>query len=211
MKLCAIIPVKTFSGAKSRLNLPGEIKEDLCRIMLEEVLGIVSSSSRIDSVVVVSRDENVFEVAKKFGAVEITDDESGVNHAVSLADEYAAQNSFGASIVLPQDVPFIKAQDIDFLLQFRSTPACALVVPSRKFDGTNALLRMPPKLMETHYDEDSYKIHLATGRKNTTNTSLVFIRRMMMDIDDCDDLKYCMGQNEKPDLCSRIGKLLESR
>ena len=134
---------------------------------------------------------------------------SGVNHAVSLADEYLSQNSFDASIVFPQDIPFMKTQDIDFLLQFQSSPTCALIVPSRKFDGTNALLRLPTNLMETHYDEDSYKIHLSVGRQKTKNTSLVFVKRIMMDIDDESDLKYCLLQNEKPDFCNKVEKLLE--
>jgi len=96
-----------------------------------------------------------------------------------------------------------------FLLQFFSSPKCALIVPSRKFDGTNALLRLPTDLMDTHYDEDSYKIHLLTGKENTENTSLVFVKRIMMDIDELDDLNHCLTQNEKPEICKKISDLLQ--
>ena len=210
MKISAIIPVKTFSNAKSRLDLANEKKEQLCKLMFEEVLHTISISNAIDSIIVVSKDQKVFDIAKKFNVIEIEDnDESGVNNAVSLADNYLNENSFDASIVFPQDIPFMKTQDIDFLLQFQNSPTCALIVPSRKFDGTNALLRMPTNLMETHYDEDSYKIHLTVGKENTKNTSLVFVKRIMMDIDDDGDLKYCLKQNEKPDFCNKIEKLLE--
>ena len=210
MKISAIIPVKTFSNAKSRLDLPKDVKEELCKNMFEEVLNTISISNAIDSIIVVSKDQQVFDIAKKFNVVEIEDiNESGVNNAVALADDYLNKNSFDASIVFPQDIPFMKTQDIDFLLQFQSTPSCAIIVPSRKFDGTNALLRMPTNLMETHYDEDSYKIHLSVGKENTKNTSLVFVKRIMMDIDDDADLKYCIKQNEKPDFCAKIEKLLE--
>ena len=34
-------------------------------------------------------------------------------------------------------------------------PNFAIIVPSRRFDGTNALARMPIDLIETHYDEDN--------------------------------------------------------
>ena len=210
MKLSAIIPVKTFSNAKSKLDLPNEKKEQLCKLMFEEVLHTISISNAIDSIIVVSKDQKVFDIAKKFNVIEIEDNnESGVNNAVSLADNYLNENAFDASIVFPQDIPFMKTQDIDFLLQFQNSPTCALIVPSRKFDGTNALLRMPTNLMETHYDEDSYKIHLTVGKQNTKNTSLVFVKRIMMDIDDDGDLKYCLKQNEKPDFCNKIEKLLE--
>ena len=196
--------------AKSRLDLPNQVKEDLCQMMFEEVLNTISVSHVIDSIVVVSKDPKVHDIAKKFNVIEINDDdESGVNHAVSLADEYLHARNFDASIVFPQDIPFMKTQDIDFLLQFFSKPKCALIVPSRKFDGTNALLRMPTNLMRTHYDEDSYKIHMTVGRENTENTSLVFVKRMMMDIDDVDDLKLYLSQNEKPAICKKIVKLLQ--
>jgi len=71
-------------------------------------------------------------------------------------------------------------------------PKCALVVPSRKFDGTNALFRAPVNLMETHYDEDSYKIHLTTAESKTASTALVLIRRIMLDIDEPEDLSYIL-------------------
>lgn len=177
--------------------------------MFEEVLHTLSISNAIDSIIVVSQDSKVFEIARKFNVIEIQDKESGVNNAVALADDYLGKHSFDASIVFPQDIPFMKTQDIDFLLKYQALPSCALIVPSRKFDGTNSLLRMPTSLMETHYDEDSYKIHLSVGQKTTKNTSLVFIRRIMMDIDDNDDLAYCLKQNEKPDLCSKITQLLK--
>ena len=103
----------------------------------------------------------------------------------------------------------MKTQDIDFLLRFCTGPKCVLIVPSQKFDGTNALFRMPFNLMKTHYDEDSYKIHLNTGKSNTKNTSLVFIKRIMTDIDDMEDLKLCLTRNDKPKICNKILNLIQ--
>ena len=209
MKISAIVPVKSFSKAKSRLEMEAEAKTEICRLMLEEILQTLSESAIIDETILVSGDGQALEIADRFGAVSIIDErESGVNHAVSLADRHVLEGGSEASIVLPQDIPFMRVQDIDFLLGFRSPPRFALIVPSRKFDGTNALVRMPVDLMETHYDEDSYKIHLSVGRAKTPNTSLVFIRRMMMDIDDADDLHFGLARNEKPHLCDRIRRIL---
>ncbi len=208
MRLAAIIPVKTFSNAKSRLGLPCDTRDALCRMMLEEVLRTVSLSPQIDSVVVVSGDQAAFDVARPFGVVEIEDAaESGVNDAVALADRHLTGDSFDASVVFPQDIPFMMPQDIDFMLRFWRMPSC-IVVPSRRLDGTNALLRAPADLMGTHYDEDSYTIHLSAARQRTANTSLVFIRRMMLDIDERRDIEYCMRQDAKPGLVARIRGLL---
>ncbi len=211
MKTSAIIPVKTFSKAKTRLELGDEKKELLCKLMFEEILETISTNHSIDKVVVVTKDESALSIAKKFSTVQIIDEkESGVNNAVSLADEYLTKNNFDASIVFPQDIPFIKTQDIDFLLNLVTPPKSVLIVPSRKFDGTNALFRMPTNLMKTHYDEDSYKIHLSEGKIHTKSTSLAFIRRIMLDIDDMDDLNLAISQREKPQFCDKIINLVNS-
>ena len=153
MKIAAIIPVKTFSKAKTRLNLTSHQTESICRIMLEEVVRTISNTKKIDKIIVVSKDETALKLSKKFGAHEIFDnDESGVNHAISL-------------------------------------------------------LRMPVNLMKTHYDEDSYKIHLEVGKSLTSNTSLIFLRRIMLDIDNQEDLDFLFQQNDKPEFCSKIREI----
>ena len=205
MKIAAIIPVKTFSKAKTRLNLSLEQKLELCKIMLEEVVSTVFNYKKIDKILVVSKDEEALKLTKKFGVIDIFDnEESGVNHAVSLADVYLEKNDYEASIVFPQDIPFLQEEDIDILLNYQKYPKSVVIVPSRRFDGTNALLRTPVNLMETHYDEDSYKIHLEVGKSLTSNTSLVLLRRIMMDVDNNEDLEFLLKQNEKPAITSKI-------
>ena len=212
MKIAAIIPVKTFSLAKTRLDLSPQQKEDLCKIMLEEILHILSISPQIEKVVIVTKEEKAIELGKKFKAIIIPDnEEKSVNSAVSLADKYLTENQFDASIVFPQDIPFIKTQDIDFMLNYKIPPNFAIVVPSRRFDGTNALVRMPIDLMITHYDEDSYKIHMNTAKEYTRNVALVFVKRIMWDVDNMEDLKFLLEQNEKPEIAEKIKMVLNSR
>jgi len=83
------------------------------------------------------------------------------------------------------------------------------VVPSRRFDGTNALVRMPIDLMITHYDEDSYKIHMNTAKEVTRNVALVFVKRIMLDVDNMEDLKFLLEQNEKPEISKKIKGILD--
>lgn len=196
LRIGAIIPVKTFSRAKTRLSLSSEKTEKVCKIMLESVLGTLLQSEIIERVVIVSKDETALGIGKKLGVVEIYDhEELGVNNAVSLADDYLLREGFDSTIVFPQDIPLIQVDDIEALLNFRLKNRCVLVVPSRKFDGTNALFRMPLDVMETHYDEDSYKIHLDTAEKRNATSSLVLIRRIMLDVDDQSDLNFIMSYN----------------
>jgi len=210
LKISAIIPVKTFSNAKTRLDVDEEKKISICKLMFEEVLQTLSVSNLIDKIVVVSKDEEALQISKKFNPVQLADNETGVNAAVAIADDYVKKNDFDASIVFPQDIPFMKTQDIDFLLQFQKPPIFSLIVPSRRFDGTNALVRMPVDLMKTHYDEDSYKIHLTTAKSCTPNTSLVFVKRVMMDVDNMEDLQFSLSENEKSTFSQKILQILQA-
>ena len=209
MKIAAIIPVKTFLNAKTRLDLPSEKVESLCKIMLEEILHTLSKSTKIEKVIMITKEEKAIEIGEKFNTVIIMDEkEEGVNQAVSLADEYLLENNFNASIVFPQDIPFMKTQDIDFMLKHQMHPNFAIIVPSRKFDGTNALVRMPIDLMKTHYDNDSYRNHMLTAKEKTLNVAMLFVKRIMCDVDDQNDLNFLLQQNEKPELVEKIKKIL---
>ncbi len=209
MKIAAIIPVKTFSNAKTRLDLSPHQIEDLCKVMLEEILYILSISPQIEKTIMVTKEEKAIEIGKKFNTITIIDEkEESVNSAVALADKYLLDNGFDASIVFPQDIPYIKTQDIDFMLNYKMAPNFAIVVPSRRFDGTNALVRMPIDLMETHYDEDSYKIHMNTAKEHTLNVAMVFVKRIMWDVDNSEDLKFLLEHNEKPQIAEKIKSIL---
>ena len=212
MKIAAIIPVKTFSKAKTRIGLSSQQKEKLCKLMLEEILHTLSISPQIEKIIIVTKEEKALEIGKKFNIFSIIDnEEKSVNSAVALADKYLLENDFDASIVFPQDIPYIKTQDIDFILNYKIPPNFAIVVPSRRFDGTNALVRMPVDLMETHYDEDSYKIHMNTAKEHTRNVALVFSKRIMWDVDNIEDLKFLLEQNEKPNIAQQIKDILDSK
>jgi len=211
LKIAAIIPVKTFSKAKTRLDLSPQQVEDLCKTMLEEILYTISISPQIEKIIMVTKEKKAIEIGKKFKVITIVDEkEKSVNSAVALADKYLLENNFHASIVFPQDIPFMKTQDIDFMLNYKTHPNFAIIVPSRRFDGTNALVRMPIDLMETHYDEDSYKIHMNTAKDHTLNVAMVFVKRIMWDIDNVEDLKFVLEQNEKPEITEKIKKIIKS-
>jgi 2-phospho-L-lactate guanylyltransferase len=211
LKIAAIIPVKTFSKAKTRLDLSPQQVEKLCKIMLEEILHTLSISPQIEKTIMITKEEKAIEIGKKFNTITIIDEkEESVNSAVALADKYLSENNFDASIVFPQDIPFMKTQDIDFMLNYKMHPNFAIIVPSRRFDGTNALARMPVDLMKTHYDEDSYKIHMNTAKEHTLNVAMVFVKRIMWDVDNNEDIKFLLEQNEKPEISEKIRAVLES-
>ena len=205
MKTVAIIPVKSFSNAKARLTISPEKTVDICKLMLSEVLQTISTSKKIDNTIIVSRDQSVFDIGKKFGVIEVFDElESGVNNAITLADEYISDSEFDTSIILPQDIPFFNSSDLDNLFSFFQRKNSVIIVPSRQFNGTNSLIRNPSRIMTTRYDEGTYKSHLDEAKCNNIDFSLVLIRRLMLDIDRQIDIEFAMKHNEKPDLCKKM-------
>ncbi len=190
LKTSAIIPVKTFSKAKTRLNLQQDCKEEICSLMLQEVLRTVSDCKIVNQIILVTKDEDALKL--------------GVNNAINLADEYLSDKNFDCSVIFPQDIPTMTSTDIETLLGFIKSTNSVIIVPSRQFNGTNALVRCPSGLMQTKYDLGSYTHQIDAARTRTNNISIALIRRMMLDIDDESDLAFMLKQNSKHDFCNKI-------
>jgi len=208
LKTCAIIPVKSFSKAKTRLNIPQIKREAICKEMLEEVLQTLSKCKSIDNIVIVSKDDAAIKLGESFGATQIFDDDLGVNQAVDLADQHLVDLEYNCSVIFPQDIPMMESSDIDSLLGFLKSRNSVMLVPSRQFNGTNALVRYYANSMKTQYDKGSYSYQLDAAKSVTQNVSIALIRRMMLDIDDEFDLAFMLKQNEKPDFCKKIRNIL---
>ena len=209
MKTSVIIPVKTFQKSKTRLHLSEEKTNSLCRLLLEEVIKTIHDSKLIDKTIVVTNEEQVTDIIEKYDCQKIQDEyETSVNDAVKLAEGYLIDNEFTHSIVLPLDVPFFDSEDLERLLKF-SVDNSVIVVPSRHFDGTNALLRSPINSMTPRYDEGSYSFQIESAQKDDVKISIGLIYRLMLDIDNTEDLEFVIKQNIKPELCKKIREIIE--
>jgi 2-phospho-L-lactate guanylyltransferase len=210
LKTSAIIPIKSFSRAKTRLELNPEKTEIFCQVMLEEVLEAVSKSEYIQKIILVSKEEQAFQIGKKFQCKEIFDEaELSVNNAVNLADSWITENGFSQSVVFPQDIPFMTTHDIEILFNFHIPANSVIVVPSRHFDGTNALIRTPSDIMKTRYDEGSYKFQFEAAIHKTNHYSLALIQRIMLDIDNISDVEFALKKNIKPSVCQKLRDIFD--
>ena len=208
MKTSVVIPIKSFSKSKSRLNLSQSDTKYLCETMLKEILHVISEAKSIDDIIIVSKDESALDIGKKFNCIEIIDEkESGVNDAVSLANEFLVEHSYSCSIVLPQDVPLIFPKDLDNLIRFYQNNEHAIIVPSRHFDGTNALLRIPMPNMKTRFDEGNYKFQFEPIKTARMKYSLALIHRIMIDIDNIEDVNYVIKHDIKPSFCTKVKEI----
>ena len=209
MKTSVIIPVKTFQKSKTRLKLSGKKTKELCRLLLEEVIKTVSESRLIDKIIVVTNEEEVSDIIKKYDCEKIQDEyETSVNDAVKLAEKYLIKNKFTHSIILPLDIPFFYSEDLEKLINFSSEKS-VVIVPSRHFDGTNALVRTPINSMTPRYDEGSHNFQIESAKNDDVRISIGLIYRLMLDIDSKNDLEFALKQNIKPKVCEKIKRIID--
>lgn len=210
MKTSVIIPIKTFQKSKTRLQLSKEKTKELCILLLEEVIKTVSESGLIDKIIVVTNEDQVSNIIKKYDCKKIQEkEETSVNNAVKLAEKYLVEKEFTHSIVLPLDVPFFYSEDLEELLKFSSEKS-VIIVPSRHFDGTNALVRAPINSMTPRYDEGSHSYQIESAKKDNVKISIGLIYRLMLDIDSSEDLEFVLKQNIKPEFCKKIKNIIEN-
>ena len=194
MNIYAIVPVKTLANSKKRLGklLTVDERIKLSEAMLYDVLNSLCASRSISKIIVVSKDENVLSIAKEFGTTIVREEqERGVNAAVALTDSICKRSD--ASLVIPQDLPLIQPVDLDMLCSSAKEKNCVIITPSHRYDGTNALLRKPPHIIRTHYDEDSYEIHLQKAKENNVRAKIILNRRLMIDLDEPSDITHIMA------------------
>ena len=192
MKTFAIVPVKRFENAKTRLSsmLDTEDRIRLSSLMLEDTLQILSVAPPLTQVIIVSADKRADEIATKHGAKFLPEEkEKGVNSAVALADGYCIEKEAAdATIVIPHDLPLLDSIVISKACELAEKEStCIVICPSVRYDGTNMLLRKPPSVIGTFYETDSYNMHVRTAIKLGIPVKLLLSKSLMYDIDTPED------------------------
>jgi 2-phospho-L-lactate guanylyltransferase len=198
MKIFALVPVKRFESSKSRLGAVLSINEriKLSELLLINTISVLKKSSAISNIVVVSSDERAMEIARRTDAKFLKEaKDRGVNAAIAVADDYSSENRAHATLVIPVDLPFLTATDVNMVCRKAKSPErCLVISPSLRYDGSNALLRKPSRLLKTHYDEDSFNAHLRAATQFGIPIKVVLSQRIMKDLDSIEDIKNLMNQ-----------------
>jgi 2-phospho-L-lactate guanylyltransferase len=193
MKTFAIVPVKKFENSKTRLSsmLGAGDRVQLAALMLDDTLAALSRAKSLRQIVVVSGDRRAEEIAARHGARFLREEkERGVNSAVELADSYCAGEGADATVVIPQDLPLLDALDVDVVCGMAENEgSCIVICPSLRYDGTNLLLRKPPSVIKTYYDNDSYQSHVRAAGALGMTVKLYFSKKMMSDLDTPEDVR----------------------
>ena len=210
MSLHAIIPVKKLDFAKLRLSnfLNKEERIDLSIFMLHDVLKSIASSDEIESTIVVTPEQEAVNLAKSFGFSTILEKEQrGVNFAVNIANEYCLNNGASSTIIVPADIPLIKPEDIEKIVDSSRNDQSVVIIPSKRMDGTNALLRSPPDVIKTSYDSSSYTVHKKYASEQKIPISILKLYSVMLDLDLPEDLKEFMSKESETQTYKFLSKI----
>jgi 2-phospho-L-lactate/phosphoenolpyruvate guanylyltransferase len=166
MRATAVVPVKRFAAAKSRLapGIEETRKPDLVAAMVADVLEAIGSARLIERTIVVSQEPRAAELAAAAGADLLSDFDDASHSAAALAG-IAAAEAAGARCValLPGDCPLLDPRELDKMLTGVPDPYVA-VIPDRHGAGTNALVLAPPSAIEPSFGEGSRERHVAAAR-----------------------------------------------
>jgi 2-phospho-L-lactate guanylyltransferase len=183
-----IVPVKG-ENPKGRLSplLDLTQRRQLQVAMLEDTLQTLIKARMVGSAFVVSSDPQVLEFVKRFGANSIAEPrDAGVNSAVVLGLE--ATRSYERRLVIPADLPLLGVEDLKAGPMLAREGADVVVSPSENFDGTNMLLLPRGRAIGLHYDDDSFRKHVASAIKLRLRVAVYYSRGVGFDIDKPSDL-----------------------
>ena len=192
MSLWAIVPVKALHESKSRLRdvLTPVARVELTREMLLNTLQVLAELPEIERTLVVSADSSVLALARESGA-EVVDERGSpsLNKALNQATAIASERRAEAVLILPADLPLLKAADVLDLIVRAHDPPVVVVSPDRKRNGTNALFVAPPGTIEYEFGPDSFEHHVRSAEASGARVEIIELPTIALDLDAPEDLE----------------------
>lgn len=194
LDIWAVVPVKAFNLAKQRLApaYAPELRHELARVMLEDVLDTLTRVAGLAGIVVVTADPEAAKLARRHGAVVF--DEAvggGLNDAVAAAARRLAGEGRAGMLAVAGDLPRITAYEVEALLAFHGGRRRGLtLVPAHDREGTNALIMTPPDAMPPSFGLGSFARHLVGGHAAGLEPLALPLSSLGLDLDRPQDVTF---------------------
>lgn len=190
MHATAIVPIKRFGAAKSRLGdaVSGRGRRDLAAAMLADVLAALERCERVERVIVISGERDARQIAAEFDVEWLDDpDDAGHPEAAMIGVRSALTAADACVALLPGDCPLLRANELDVAIG-SMREGVAGVVPDRHGSGTNGLLLAPPDAIRPAFGPGSRERHLELARRSGVEPWVVEISSLALDLDTPEDL-----------------------
>lgn len=180
------VPVKSLSRAKGRLHpaLSPLERGTLTLAMLEDVLDATLSVGEWETWVV-SPDEAVLEVAARRGARPVGESKPPLQAAVRQVELDARECEADALAVLLGDVALVTGEALTSALR---TLGPVVLARSEDGDGTNLLLRRPPRSIPARFGPDSFDRHRKSAAERGLPVAVVERQELGFDLDSPGDI-----------------------
>lgn len=214
MNVAALLPVKGFRNAKQRLSplLGSAARGVLAETMFRDVLRQVRLARGLVGTFVVTGDDKVAAIASAAGALVIREAaENGETSAVDFARLELQSAGYEAVLILPGDMPLVRARDIEQILAQvpdAATAPFALLVPSHDRLGTNALLLAPPDVIQLRFGFDSFTFHSAQVSAQGLPLHRFDNESIALDIDEPQDLERFLSYDLSDGDSTRVAREL---
>jgi 2-phospho-L-lactate guanylyltransferase len=190
MRTAAILPVKRFAAAKSRLgeSIEDELRARLARAMVADVLEALARTPSVELTIVVTREPSLPATAREHGALVVEDTaEQSQSAAVTLGVQRALADGFERVLCIPGDCPALDPAELDALLS-GGEQRSVVIVPDRHGAGTNGLLLTPPDAISPAFGPGSCERHRALARDAGVDSRVAHPSSLLLDIDTGADL-----------------------
>ena len=189
----AVLPVKPFNDAKSRLQLVlgASERRDLARSLMRQSLDALLACRDITHVLVVSADRDALALASGQGAQTLAETGSGLNAALQEARQHAIAGGAASLLVLASDLPLLAVSDIEALIA-SGREADIVIAPDRRGEGTNALLLQPADAIEFSFGILSFPRHVSLAVESGHSYLELNLSGLAFDVDlpeDWNDLQ----------------------
>jgi len=172
MSTIAILPMKQFDKAKSRLAETVDFgrRRAIAEAMFTDVLVATRRAKGLDGVIVV-----------------IDDTASSHSEATMLGIAQAVAQGATRVLLIPGDCPLLDPTEIDTLLALQVSGPTAMIIPDRHGEGTNALLLTPPDALTPSFGAGSRQRHFELAQAQGSTAEVVEVPSLGLDIDTGED------------------------
>lgn len=190
-----LIPVKNLSAAKQRLAavLDQPARTELAQAMLHDVVGVIAAWPRRSACALVTSDPFAVELARQHDFEIIPDPTNpGETGAIEMATRFCVVRGSDSTLVLPADIPLIRAGELDQILAYALAEGSVLA-PAADGRGSNAVFRRPANLFPLRFGNDSFQPHLAAARATGKPCVVLQLPGIAVDVDNPEDLQRLLA------------------